>query len=182
MHAGCRDFDRGRLSGERLRRSWTSAGTSRAQWDDELFRRHGLTTRFPQCNSSFSAAAGTLRGLHYQAPPHGEAKYLRCIRGRLFDVVVDVRAGSPSFGRWMGTELSAAVGPMDLRAGRCRARLPDARGQHGSALPRLDALRAVVGTRDSVERSGVRHPVADRADAHVGQGRTMARFPSGAHD
>jgi dTDP-4-dehydrorhamnose 3,5-epimerase len=80
------------------------------QWDDELFRRHGLTTRFPQCNSSFSAAAGTLRGLHYQAPPHGEAKYLRCIRGRLFDVVVDVRAGSPSFGRWMGTELSAASG------------------------------------------------------------------------
>jgi dTDP-4-dehydrorhamnose 3,5-epimerase len=78
------------------------------QWDEDTFRRYGLTTRFPQCNSSFSAAAGTLRGLHYQAPPHGEAKYLRCISGRLFDVVVDVRRGSPSFGRWLGTELSAA--------------------------------------------------------------------------
>jgi dTDP-4-dehydrorhamnose 3,5-epimerase len=78
------------------------------QWDEELFQRYGLTTRFPQCNSSFSAAAGTLRGLHYQAPPHGEAKYLRCISGRLFDVVLDVRPGSPSFGRWLGTELSAA--------------------------------------------------------------------------
>jgi dTDP-4-dehydrorhamnose 3,5-epimerase len=78
------------------------------QWDEETFRRHGLTTRFPQCNSSFSRAAGTLRGLHYQAPPHGEAKYLRCISGRIFDVVVDVRRESPSFGRWLGTELSAA--------------------------------------------------------------------------
>ena len=77
------------------------------QWDEELFRRYGLTTRFPQCNSSFSAMAGTLRGLHFQAPPHGEAKYLRCISGRLFDVVVDVRRGSPSFGRWLGMELSA---------------------------------------------------------------------------
>jgi dTDP-4-dehydrorhamnose 3,5-epimerase len=78
------------------------------QWDEETFRRHGLTTRFPQCNSSFSAAAGTLRGLHFQVPPHGEAKYLRCISGRIFDVVVDVRRDSPSFGRWLGTELSAS--------------------------------------------------------------------------
>ncbi len=78
------------------------------QWDEDTFRRHGLTTRFPQCNSSFSAAAGTLRGLHYQAPPHGEAKYLRCIAGRLFDVVADVRRDSPTFGHWLGTEMSAA--------------------------------------------------------------------------
>ena len=78
------------------------------QWDEVTFRRHGLTTRFPQCNSSFSAEAGTLRGLHYQAAPHAEAKYLRCISGRIFDVVVDVRPGSPTFGRWLGTELSAA--------------------------------------------------------------------------
>ena len=49
-----------------------------------------------------------MRGLHYQAAPHAEAKYLRCIRGRLFDVVVDVRHGSPTFGRWLGTEMSAA--------------------------------------------------------------------------
>jgi len=78
------------------------------QWDETTFRRFGMTTQFPQCNSSFSAVAGTLRGLHYQAAPHGEAKYLRCISGRLFDVVVDVRPASRTFGRWLGTELSAS--------------------------------------------------------------------------
>ena len=78
------------------------------QWDEATFRAHGLATHFPQCNSSYSGTSGTLRGLHYQARPHGEAKYVRCIRGRIFDVVVDVRPDSPTFGRWLGIELSAA--------------------------------------------------------------------------
>ena len=76
-------------------------------WDRDTFAAHGLTTDFPQCNSSFSRRRGTLRGLHYQAAPHGEAKLVRCTRGRVFDVVVDVRPQSPTYKKWFGVELSA---------------------------------------------------------------------------
>ncbi|WP_299361060.1 dTDP-4-dehydrorhamnose 3,5-epimerase [uncultured Paracoccus sp.] len=61
---------------------------------------------FVQDNHSLSARAGTLRGLHYQAPPHAQGKLVRCGRGRLFDVAVDARRGSPTFGKAMGVELS----------------------------------------------------------------------------
>jgi dTDP-4-dehydrorhamnose 3,5-epimerase len=63
-----------------------------------------------QANLAESAAAGTVRGLHYQSAPHGEQKFLRCVRGAVFDVVVDVRAESPSYLSWFGVELSAANG------------------------------------------------------------------------
>lgn len=74
---------------------------------EEEFADKGLETRFPQMNASYSAQAGTLRGLHYQIAPHGEAKLIRCIKGAIFDVFVDLRAGSPTFGRWASAELSA---------------------------------------------------------------------------
>lgn len=61
---------------------------------------------FVQDNQSISRAPGTLRGLHYQSPPHAQGKLVRCGRGRLFDVAVDARRGSPSYGRWFGLELS----------------------------------------------------------------------------
>ncbi|HSQ58089.1 MAG TPA: dTDP-4-dehydrorhamnose 3,5-epimerase, partial [Gemmata sp.] len=69
-------------------------------------RRHGLIDVFPQTNHSMSVAAGIIRGLHYQAPPAAEAKLFRCVRGRVFDVIVDVRAGSATFLRWFGVELT----------------------------------------------------------------------------
>lgn len=65
---------------------------------------------FVQDNHSLSARAGTLRGLHYQAPPHAQGKLVRCGRGRLFDVAVDGRVGSPNWGRAVGVELSAENG------------------------------------------------------------------------
>ncbi len=65
---------------------------------------------FVQDNHSLSYAAGTVRGLHYQAPPHAQGKLVRCIRGRIRDVVVDARRGSPSFGHWITVELSADDG------------------------------------------------------------------------
>ena len=65
---------------------------------------------FVQDNQSDSARAGTLRGLHYQAPPHAQGKLVRCGRGRLWDVAVDARKGSPSYGAHVGTELSAENG------------------------------------------------------------------------
>ena len=67
---------------------------------------HGVETEFVQDNHSLSARVGTVRGLHFQSPPHAQAKLVRCGRGVLFDVAVDVRKGSPTFGQWFGVELS----------------------------------------------------------------------------
>ena len=67
---------------------------------------HGITCEFVQDNHSISAQVGTVRGLHFQTPPHAQAKLIRCGRGRLFDVAVDIRVGSPTFGQWDGIELS----------------------------------------------------------------------------
>lgn len=67
---------------------------------------HGIDTVFVQDNHSLSIETGTVRGLHFQAPPHAQAKLVRCGRGSLFDVAVDIRKGSPTYGRWFGTELS----------------------------------------------------------------------------
>lgn len=71
---------------------------------------HGITGNFCQDNQSLSRAAGTLRGLHFQRPPFAQAKLVRCLAGRIFDVAVDIRRASPTFGRWVGTELDAADG------------------------------------------------------------------------
>jgi dTDP-4-dehydrorhamnose 3,5-epimerase len=72
------------------------------------FAAAGLASRFAQCNVSFNLKAGTLRGMHWQCVPHEEAKVVRCTRGALFDVLVDLRLGSPTRYRWTGIELSAA--------------------------------------------------------------------------
>ena len=72
------------------------------------FEAHGLDPRLAQCNVSFNAKRGTLRGLHYQAAPHEEAKVVRCTQGAVWDVVVDLRPGSPTFKRWHGVELDAS--------------------------------------------------------------------------
>ena len=73
----------------------------------EEFACAGLPTAFPQCNISFNRRRKTLRELHYQDEPYPEGKLVRCTRGALFDVAVDIRPGSASFGRWIGLELRA---------------------------------------------------------------------------
>ncbi len=80
----------------------------------ESFVSHGIETVFVQDNHSLSGTVGTVRGLHFQAPPMAQAKLVRCGRGRLFDVAVDIRKGSPTFGRWVGAELSFDNGQMLL--------------------------------------------------------------------
>ena len=75
-------------------------------WNKDRMAAAGLDYDFVQDNHSVSAAVGTLRGLHYQAPPHAQDKLVRCGRGRLYDVAVDIRVGSPSYGQWAGVELS----------------------------------------------------------------------------
>ena len=76
-------------------------------WCQRELAAQGLETDLVQCNISFNAKRGTLRGMHWQAAPHEETKIVRVTRGALYDVVVDVRPDSPTFGRWIGVELSA---------------------------------------------------------------------------
>jgi dTDP-4-dehydrorhamnose 3,5-epimerase len=75
-------------------------------YNQETLRAHGIDTVFVQDNHSQSAR-GTLRGLHFQLPPMAQVKLVRCVRGAIWDVAVDIRAGSPTFGQWAGAELSA---------------------------------------------------------------------------
>lgn len=75
-------------------------------WNARAYSQAGIDVAFVQDNQSLSDRAGTLRGLHYQRPPFAQAKLVRCGRGRLFDVAVDVRQGSPTFGEWFGIELT----------------------------------------------------------------------------
>ena len=91
------------------KRGWFSATWTRAS-----FAEVGIELDFVQDNHSFSAACGTLRGMHYQKPPHAQDKLVRCSRGAIWDVVVDVRQGSPSFGQWLGEELTAENGKQML--------------------------------------------------------------------
>lgn len=79
-------------------------------WNRNRLASHGIDADFVQDNHSVSERTGTLRGLHFQSPPHAQAKLVRCGRGRLFDVAVDIRKGSPTYGRWVGEELSAQNG------------------------------------------------------------------------
>ncbi|WP_442046501.1 dTDP-4-dehydrorhamnose 3,5-epimerase [Novosphingobium sp. YAF33] len=79
-------------------------------YSEPTFAAEGIGCRFVQDNHSLSAPIFTLRGLHFQTPPRGQDKLVRCIRGRIFDVAVDVRKGSPTWGNWVGAELSAQNG------------------------------------------------------------------------
>lgn len=72
------------------------------------FAEHGLETQFVQCSISYNRLKGTLRGLHYQAPPHEEVKLVRVTFGAIYDVIVDLRVGSPTYWRWAAVELTAA--------------------------------------------------------------------------
>ena len=103
-------FDPLRLAGAYLVRPELAVdergGFARRFCADE-FRALGLETDLVQRSVSFNKRAGTLRGMHFQVSPHLEAKIVRCTRGAIFDVMVDLREGSPTYGQWQGEELSA---------------------------------------------------------------------------
>jgi dTDP-4-dehydrorhamnose 3,5-epimerase len=94
----------------RPRRFADDRGFFSETWNARRMAEAGLPIVFVQDNHSYSAAAGTVRGLHYQRPPHAQGKLVRVARGRIRDVAVDVRAGSPSYGQWVAEELSAENG------------------------------------------------------------------------
>lgn len=88
------------------RRFGDARGFFSESWNRKTLSEHGIDIDFVQDNHSVSAAAGTVRGLHFQSPPHAQAKLVRCGRGALFDVAVDIRKGSPTYGKWVGYELN----------------------------------------------------------------------------
>ena len=77
-------------------------------WCQKEFDSHGLSPKIVQCNISFNARRGTLRGLHYQTPPCAETKLVRCTKGAVYDVVVDLRPHSPTYKDWIAVALTAA--------------------------------------------------------------------------
>jgi len=83
-----------------------SRGFFSESWNRRRLREAGLDHDFVQDNHSISEAPGTLRGLHFQTPPHAQAKLVRCGRGALTDVAVDIRRGSPTYGHWLAVDLS----------------------------------------------------------------------------
>jgi dTDP-4-dehydrorhamnose 3,5-epimerase len=88
------------------RRFGDARGFFAETYNRDVLAGQGITTQFVQDNHSLSAQVGTVRGLHFQAPPRAQAKLVRCGRGVLFDVAVDIRRGSPTYGQWFGVELS----------------------------------------------------------------------------
>ncbi|QDZ06934.1 dTDP-4-dehydrorhamnose 3,5-epimerase [Sphingomonas panacisoli] len=92
------------------RRFSDSRGWFAEVYSEPAFEKLGIVCHFVQDNHALSISPFTLRGLHFQTPPHAQAKLVRCVRGRIFDVAVDVRRNSPSFGQWVGAELSADNG------------------------------------------------------------------------
>jgi dTDP-4-dehydrorhamnose 3,5-epimerase len=76
-------------------------------WEADAFAARGLDASFAQCNLAFNHRKGTLRGLHFQRAPHEQVKLVRCVRGAVYDVIVDLRPGSPAFRQWVGVELTA---------------------------------------------------------------------------
>ena len=92
------------------RRFGDSRGWFSETYAEAKYAALGIDVRFVQDNQSYSAHAGTIRGIHFQTPPHAQAKLVRCPRGRIIDYAVDLRKGSPTFGRYAFAELSAESG------------------------------------------------------------------------
>jgi dTDP-4-dehydrorhamnose 3,5-epimerase len=76
-------------------------------WSQQEFREHGLNPRIVECSSCFNRKRGTVRGMHFQIEPYQEAKLVRCTAGAIYDVIVDLRPGSPTFRHWVGVEMTA---------------------------------------------------------------------------
>jgi len=91
-------------------------------WCQQEFQAHGLGTPWVQCNLSFNSQKGVLRGMHYQAAPFAETKLIRCTSGAIYDVIIDLRPGSPTFKRWVALELTSD--------NRCMLYIPEGFG-HG---------------------------------------------------
>jgi dTDP-4-dehydrorhamnose 3,5-epimerase len=130
-------------------------------WCREEFARHIGNIGFVQSSQSYNRLAGTLRGLHFQAPPFAETKLVRCIRGAAYDVIADIRPSSPTYGQWLGIELTEENGlavliPEGLAHGFQTLRDGTALSYQISAFHRPEAAR---GIRWDDPAFGVRWPM-----------------------
>ncbi len=125
-----------------LERRRDERGFFARQWCADEFARAGLDPRVAQINTARSVAAGTLRGVHYQKAPHAEVKLVRCTRGAVFDVAVDLRVDSPTFCQWFGIELDDEFWSHALYSGGLRTRLPDAGSEYRPRVPGVGAVCA----------------------------------------
>lgn len=125
------------------------------------FEAHGLATTWEQGNLSLSHAAGTLRGLHFQRGTPSEAKLIRCVGGAAFDVMVDLRAGSPTFGQWCGAEISSENRAMVYCAPGCahgfQTLLPETELNYMHTSPYAPEQEGGVNYADP--RIGIRWPL-----------------------
>ena len=115
------------------------------------FAAHGLRLNFVQCNISLNSRKGTLRGMHYQDKPYEEAKLVRCTRGAIFDVIVDIRKKSVTYGQWFGIELTAENRRMLYVHGRVCAWLPDCGGRQRGFLPNGRNVQVRICERHPLE-------------------------------
>ena len=90
----------------RLERLEDERGWFARTFDNEVFAEHGLDGAVVQTNLSFNRQAGTLRGMHFQKPPHGEGKLVRCMSGAIYDAIIDLRPDSPTYCQWFGIDLT----------------------------------------------------------------------------
>ena len=100
-------------------------------WCQREFEAHGLNTRLVQCNISFNLKKGTLRGMHYQAAPYEEAKLVRCTRGAIYDVIIDIRPDSATYCQWIAVELTAHDSLLTAPSSQLAAYGPKLPGHHG---------------------------------------------------
>jgi dTDP-4-dehydrorhamnose 3,5-epimerase len=105
-----RNLDLPGLALLRPRRFSDARGYFAETYNEKTFSAAGITAKFVQDNESFSAKRGTIRGLHFQLPPAAQAKLVRVLQGSVYDVAVDLRVGSPTYGRWVGETLTADGG------------------------------------------------------------------------
>ena len=103
-------------------------------WCQREFAAQGLKSEFVQANISYNHSQGTLRGLHYQRPPSSEAKLVRCSKGAIYDVIIDLRPDSGTYLQWSGIELTADELSDTLRSGTIRSWFSDFRGSYRSQL------------------------------------------------
>lgn len=114
------------------------------------YREHGLETRFVQHSTSYSAARGTLRGMHFQREPNAEVKIVSCLKGAIWDVIIDLRLDSPTFGRWQGFELTAE--------NRCQIYVPKGFAHGAQSLcDEVDVGYLISADYVSVAACGVRY-------------------------
>ena len=133
-----------------------------------------------QTNLSTNRHRGTIRGLHWQVAPYGESKLLRCTRGSVFDVAVDLRPDSPTYRQWQGHILDADARTMVFVPGRLRPRVPGARGRRGGQLPGIHPYmpgseRGIRWDDPTVEIAVAHHRRRDRVRQGSLPGRTSSQ-------